>query len=138
MQSDCPATASYMSAPGGGTVAGGSAQPPVGKKKNGAGASQGSMLIHAINRHTSCWRATPSPTPPPCHAPSCRPPGRPPNFQGTGEPREFPPLTSPLGCNSDRNRVRGHFPQGPASIFARLRRKWPDSNLGPSDGRRAP
>jgi len=39
---------------------------------------QGSLLIQAINRHTLCWRAT-TPSPPPCHAPSCRAKsGRPP------------------------------------------------------------
>jgi len=48
------------------------------------------------------------------------------------------PLTSPLGYNSVWNRVRGYFPQGLASIFARLRRCDPGSNLGPPVRRRTP
>jgi len=85
------------------------------KKKNGP--VQGSLLIQAINRHTSCWRAT-TPSPPPCHAPSCRPTGRPPqSSRETGEPREFPSPYIPLGLQLGLESSTWVFPGGTGQYF---------------------
>jgi len=103
------------------------------------GPVQGSLLIQAINRHTSC---SGGPQPHPLrlvmHLPAGQPAGHL-NLQGKRANHvNSRPLTSPLGYNSVWNRVRGYFPQGLASIFARLRRCDPGSNLGPPVRRRTP
>jgi len=100
------------------------------KKKKKNGPVQGSLLIQAINRHTSCWRAT-TPSPPPCHAPSCRPTGRPPqSSRETGGTTRIPvPLHPPWATTRFGIEYVGISRRDWPVFLPRLRTSDPGSNL---------
>jgi len=103
------------------------------------------VRLHSYATDIRCRCLSPGPffffpSPPPCHAPSCRPTGRPPqSSRETGEPREFPspyiPLGLQLGLESEYVGIsRRDWPV----FLPGLRRCDPGSNLGPPVRRRTP
>jgi len=78
---------------------------------------QGSLLIQAINRHTSCLEGH-NPIPSALSCTFLRPTGGPPqSSRETGEPREFPSPYIPLGLQLGLESSTWVFPAGTGQYF---------------------